>query len=651
MGRHKRVLTAAALATAIGALAPAASYAQVAGRRVPVLQSVRAAVSTSVPLGGVVGGEISGTVSDEHGGPLAGVMVSVIGATMAMDVTDTQGRFSLERLPSGEYILAAQRQGFTSARRQLVRVGAGPLPAYRLQLHRVDAVVATSGTVAAPPSAEPPLASRPIIAAGFDLPVMDVPGASGSPDGHPHNETAWRIRHLPRSILKDAASSVPVEADPAEPENASMFSRAMDSAVSVASAIFNDIPFTGEVNLLTTSAFAPGTLFGGDVVPRGVAYLSIGSPTPAGDWQVRAAMGEGDLSSWIVAGSFVSRRTGIHSYDLGLSYSTQEYSGGSSPLTLGAITDGSRNVGELYALDRWTLSPGVSFEYGGRYAHYDYLSDRGLMSPRVGLTLEPTEKSRVTAVLAQRMLAPGAEEFVSPGAVGPWLPPERTFGAFRGEEMRVERARSLDVLFEHEFSGTYVVGVRRFFQSVDDQLATIFGMPVPQAPSSSGHYLVATAGNVDAQGWGVRLATAPSSRIQASVDYTLARTRWNSWPTGSQLGAFVPAAVRPQDEDIHDVTAQVHTSIPETSTRVFVLYKLNSAFTRPDLSQSRAGLDGRFDVQVNQALPFGVAGTQWEVLVGVRNLFRDPNDPASVYDELLVVRPPKRVVGGFLVRF
>jgi hypothetical protein len=56
-------------------------------------------------------------------------------------------------------------------------------------------------------------------------------------------------------------------------------------------------------------------------------------------------------------------------------------------------------------------------------------------------------------------------------------------------------------------------------------------------------------------------------------------------------------------------------------------------------------------VQINQALPFDLAGTRWEVLVGVRNLFRDPNDPASVYDELLVVKPPKRVVGGFLVRF
>ena len=63
------------------------------------------------------------------------------------------------------------------------------------------------------------------------------------------------------------------------------------------------------------------------------------------------------------------------------------------------------------------------------------------------------------------------------------------------------------------------------------------------------------------------------------------------------------------------------------------------------------GLDARFDVQINQALPFELGGTRWEVLLGLRNLFRDPNDPASVYDELLVVRPPKRVVGGFLVRF
>ena len=31
--------------------------------------------------------------------------------------------------------------------------------------------------------------------------------------------------------------------------------------------------------------------------------------------------------------------------------------------------------------------------------------------------------------------------------------------------------------------------------------------------------------------------------------------------------------------------------------------------------------------------------------------FRDASDAGSIYDELLVVRPPKRLVGGVLVRF
>jgi hypothetical protein len=43
--------------------------------------------------------------------------------------------------------------------------------------------------------------------------------------------------------------------------------------------------------------------------------------------------------------------------------------------------------------------------------------------------------------------------------------------------------------------------------------------------------------------------------------------------------------------------------------------------------------------------------SEWEVLLAIRSLFREPLTGGSVYDELLVVRPPKRVVGGFLVRF
>ena len=63
-------------------------------------------------------------------------------------------------------------------------------------------------------------------------------------------------------------------------------------------------------------------------------------------------------------------------------------------------------------------------------------------------------------------------------------------------------------------------------------------------------------------------------------------------------------------------------------------------------------MGARFDVQVTQALPFlNFTNAQWEMLFGIRNMFRELAPDASVYDELLVLRPPKRVVGGLTVRF
>ena len=95
--------------------------------------------------------------------------------------------------------------------------------------------------------------------------------------------------------------------------------------------------------------------------------------------------------------------------------------------------------------------------------------------------------------------------------------------------------------------------------------------------------------------------------------------------------------------------------MPETSTRVVVLYRLSSAFAHaPSTAKSAASpsLDTRFDVQVRQALPFlDFSTAKWEMLVAVRNFFRDTASDQSVYDELFVIRPPKRVVGGLTLKF
>jgi Carboxypeptidase regulatory-like domain/TonB dependent receptor-like, beta-barrel len=596
-------------------------------------------------------GTISGTVMDERGGALTGAMVSALGVTMASTVTDDRGQFTFTQLPPGDYLLRAHMIGFAASGGAMVRVGVSP-SVYRFQLRRLDvpsAAVGTSGTV------EAPVEARPIIAAGFDLPRgAGTEAESGSSDAdHPHTETAWRLRHLKRSILKDASSIVVLtDDDPALPTTGTLFGRAMGSAANLASSLFTDFPFSGEVNFLTTSA--PGALFSGTAPPRGVAYLALAAPGAGGDWSIRAAMSEGDLSSWLVAGAFASKPGGTHTYDFGLSYSTQEYTGG-NPAALAAVTDGNRNVGELYAFDRWSLRPSVAFEYGARYAHYDYLEDRGLLSPRLGVSVEAFDRTRVRGSVAQRMVAPGAEEFLSTNTPGPWLPPERTFAPLIGprdvDSFRVERARSYDVSVEREVGDAFVIGVGRFHQSVDDQLVTLFGLQMPGGPKSVGHYYVGSVGAVEADGWAVRFDTPASSRIKGSVHYSMTRARWLDRGDVQALMPVAPAAVRPDLEDLHDLTSSLAADFAQTATRVFVLYKLNSGFVRSNTALNRPGLDGRFDVQVNQALPVTIAGTRWEVLVGLRNLFRDPTDPASVYDELLVVRPPKRLVGGFLVRF
>jgi hypothetical protein len=84
-----------------------------------------------------------------------------------------------------------------------------------------------------------------------------------------------------------------------------------------------------------------------------------------------------------------------------------------------------------------------------------------------------------------------------------------------------------------------------------------------------------------------------------------------------------------------------------------MLYKVNSGIASAASEAAGSALrNGRFNVQVRQALPFlNFMNADWEMLVAVSNLFRDEMVDASVYDELLVVQPPKRVLGGVTVRF
>jgi outer membrane receptor protein involved in Fe transport len=276
----------------------------------------------------------------------------------------------------------------------------------------------------------------------------------------------------------------------------------------------------------------------------------------------------------------------------------------------------------------------------------------GLLSPRASISFAVEPGTRIRASAWQRMTAPGAEEFLPPTQSNLWLPPERTFAPMvSGDLFQAERARHLEIALEHGHE--WVIGVRRFQQNVDNQIVNVFGVrEIPGPRTDLGHYYVANAGQVETSGWGVSLARPMASRFRGSVSYTVTNASWTPTADAALLSVIAPTATRRLgSERFHDVTTSLESDFPETDTRIFVIYKVNTAFSKPSVENPRPGADVRFDVQINQALPFlRFTNTQWEVLVAVRNLFHEQVD-GSVYDELMVIRPPKRIVGGLTVRF
>lgn len=584
-------------------------------------------------LGQMTRGHIEGVVLDERGAPLPGVLVSALGSSRATAVSDKRGTFVLRALPPGSYLVRAERNGYLPPRRRFVQVvGDGPT--------RFSLTMQRAGHADVPGM----LAAGLVPGNGSDPLNPDEAEASDDP-----NETAWRLRHLKRSILKEAERAAverpEAPEDGVQPGTLSFIARAMGSSAH----LLGDLPFTGEVHLLTSGSFDGGLgAFSPSVPLRQVAFVSVGGPAWAhGDWSAQV-MAQRDLGSWFLAGAYRRRAPANHLYDIGVSYSAQRFTPGSRwPIAFGS--EGARSAGAIFGTDQWTLSPRVKLVYGARYARYDYLNGSGLFSPRVSLTLVPLDGVRVQGTYSRRMLAPGAEEFLEPLMTGLWVPPERSFIGVT--PLTAERTNHYEVSVERDLPLKYVLAVRSFYQETGNQQVAAFGLR-PTPAGETGHYVVGNGGDLLARGWSVSLSNLLSPRLRGSVAYTMTSARWV--PGGAVnygLLLFGPRA-RPVSERLHDVTTAIETDLPVTATRVFVAYKLNTGFARQKGDAVTTGLAARFDVQVVQPLPFlDFTSAQWQVMVAVRNLFRDSTADASVYDELLVIRPPKRVVTGLLVRF
>ena len=612
-------------------------------------QTQKAADSTMARAGQ---GSIRGLVLDASGRPLVGAMVSALGSTVAFVLTGRDGRFLFDALPAGAYAVRVHLDGFAPSVRRMVEVRPEAGPAIMS--------VALKSLSAAAQSPD----GRTILAAGtIPLDGVRAVSADGAPlDGgsdHDHGETAWRLRHLKRGVLKGVETDI-VAAEPEptpESTSGSLVGRAFASSTRAAASLLSDFPLSGHVNFLTTSAFgAPFALDApSSLVSSSVALVSLGSTAgPVGDWAVSAAMTPGQVGSWFINGTLTARRSSSHRYVGGLAYSAQRVNS-TDLFALSAINSGSRSVGRIYGFDEWVVSKYLSVGYGLSYMWQDYVATEGLVSPRVSMTVSPVDGLRLRALAARNSFAPGSEEFVNVMGDAPdgvWLPAGRSFSPWSERDgLHAQTTDHLEFNVERDVAA-YVVGVRTFYQSVNDQAGAIFAAPSREHPAAGlGHYYLASLGDFDARGWGVRVSRPLFGLARGSVDYSVTTAQWLSGPGGAG-SAWFGAASRAESTRVHDVTTSVETAIAQTSTHVYVLYKLNSGFARQAPDAREPGFAARFDVQVNQALPFmDFTSADWEVLVAVCNLFRDAVGERSIYDELLVIRPPKRVLGGVRVRF
>jgi hypothetical protein len=118
-----------------------------------------------------------------------------------------------------------------------------------------------------------------------------------------------------------------------------------------------------------------------------------------------------------------------------------------------------------------------------------------------------------------------------------------------------------------------------------------------------------------------------------------------------EVGAL-PDLFAYHDADFHDVVTRLETFIDWSDTRVVAFYRLNSLSPAVEGKKASRVANTRFEVQLRQGLPFLGALTRadWEFLLAVRNLFYETSEGATL-DEVAVLNPPKRVLGGISVRF
>jgi hypothetical protein len=430
-------------------------------------------------------------------------------------------------------------------------------------------------------------------------------------------ELAWLLRHKRRSVLESSETSVQLARHDA-----------LESAPEPPA-------IAGSLEVVATSA----TLGVGedalvlDATPSSASLVRFeGRLTERGHWAIGGSVTESQRKAWRTAAS-MALDTGIgHTVAVGAGYGQRAL----RPVapTLGEAEGSLWGVGAVVAEDRIALGRAV-FTAAGRFSYVGFLTDTAYIDPRASLELTDDEGTRVRASFTRATLVPGGDLLT----LSPFASDGSLSHALMDPALRAERRALYEVGFER-LVGRTVIETRLFQETLQDPLVHAY-----QGAGAARSLRIANAGDRAARGMALGLSRS-FGLMQASLRYGFGRTEG---PRQQRMAAPTPTLPF-ADGSYHDVVARVETVIPGSDTRLLALYRVSTV--DPDGEDAAGIVNSRFDIQLRQGLPLlgSLMPADWELLVAYRNLFYDEGEGGTL-DELLVLNPPHRVLGGISVRF
>lgn len=554
-------------------------------------------------------GGLIGWVEDARGTPLSGVLVSLFGKGLRdgglVTLSDSAGRFAVPSLPPGSYTLRALGSG--RAMTQKITV-----------LPNQDSIFTLN------------------FASGLQKVDLDAALEGG---GAAHDrELRWLLRHKRRSVLE--ARSLEAEARRRDAESIRATRHLLESLVPW-------IPeLGGAVELMAAPAVfgaadEPGGL---DLAAPSLGALKLnGRLSETGTWSLGGLVADSETTSWRMAAEFVVESGNGHRLQAGAGYGTRQLQPGFGGTGAGGLDN--RTVGAVFAHDRWKAGERWTIAGGARYSYIGFASDKSAFSPTLGLEYQLGRRGRLLARSSAKTIAPGGDLLtLSTLQAAPAMAL-----AVMSSDVRPERLHRHELILEQR-AGSATLGGFVFRESARDRLLNEL-----QRPGDSRSLRIVNGRGLVVHGGGVSLARPLGDSVSTSLSYAYGRSRpGDGVPAAAGLSARnLEAALASADASFHDVVARLEALVDWSGTRIVAYYRVNAC--RPAAETSAASLpvlSQRFDVQVAQGLPFlrSMTRTDWEVMVAFRNMFYEATE-AGILDEIAVVTPPKRVLGGISVRF